>query len=268
MGIDTTYQQLLADLLQRGERVTTRNAPVRRLFNRTFTIAETPLVTTRRTAWKNCLREWEWFMTGSIELDDLHPDVRSWWEPFAKKDPAYPKYSLILPGNYSEMFRDFGNNFDQIDYLVDGVRNHPYSRRNVITTWHTEIMASGDCNPTNCHGTVIQAFVDTTNKLHLTCYQRSTDVVCGLPHNWLQYWAFLLWLAHRGERDVGSLFWIGGDIHLYDVHTDLAGRIVAATPQANPPQLHYAPTGDEFKADDFWLDTYEPAFTERAEMVV
>ena len=266
MTADAQYADILADILAVGSAVTTRNATCRRLFARVCRFDRTPLVTARRTAWKTALREMEFFLSGNgDDIGFAHPSVRPWWEPWADE------YGEI-PNNYGAALRGPSGyvGFDQIKYLVDGVAGHPFSRRNVVTTWDTEKMAAPETPITNCWGTVIQAFVEPDDSLHLVTYQRSADVVCGLPHNWIQMWAFLLWLARRGGRAPGTLTWVGGDVHVYPQHDDLARRIVAAAPSCSPPpELVYVPTSDDFRADDFTLGgPYTPAIDERAEMVV
>jgi thymidylate synthase len=84
---------------------------------------------------------------------------------------------------------------DQVEYLINAIKEHPYSRRTVATTWIPQHVQAGLINPTNCHGTMIQAFVNPDNSLHLTMYQRSSDMILGMPHNWIQYWALLMYLA-------------------------------------------------------------------------
>lgn len=269
-SVDVQYADLISRILATGQEVVTRNARVKRLFAEKAVFVSTPLVAARRTAWKNALREWEWFMSGSCDIADLHPSVRPWWAPWVRDD------GLVL-NNYSTQFRyscgrgnDQDNPFDQLRYLIDGIRNHPCSRRNVVTTWNTSEMADKRTPLTNCHGTVIQAFVNPDNSLHLVTYQRSADVVCGLLHNWIQYWAFFLWLTHRTERTMGTFTWIGGDVHVYEQHWELARDIVAAVSQcSSTPQLVYTPSSDDFRADDFTLDVdYCPVVLTRAEMVV
>ncbi len=263
--VDQTYQFLIENILHNGHTLTTRNSVVKRIFARTLTFTSTPLISVRKTAWKNALREWEWFMSGSTNIKDLHDAVKPWWKPWANVwgDVHF---------NYSAQFRAAyeceGTDFDQIQYLIDGIKEHPFSRRNVITTWNTMDMASKDCPITNCHGTIIQAFVNPNNSLHLVTYQRSVDTICGLPHNLIQYWAFLLWLAHLTSRTVGSLTWIGGDVHVYEAHFPLAHKILAVTPKASP-ELVYKPTSEQFLAEDFTLfSPYFPVLTDRAEMIV
>jgi thymidylate synthase len=265
--IDWAYVSIIEDCLRNGELIRTRNANAYRVIASTWRFETTPLVSARKTAWKNALREWEWFMSGSSNIKDLHPAVHSWWQPWANG-------AGVVWNNYSSEFRAFcgvQSCVDQIELLIEGIKEHPYSRRNVITTWNTADMHDRNTPITNCHGTVIQAFVDLANKLHLVTYQRSVDVICGLPHNWVQYWAFLMWLAHRGNRQVGSLTWIGGDVHVYEAHQDLAKRVVKAAGEVKEPtpQLIYQPTSDDFKADDFTLSMpYEPVLIEKAEMFV
>lgn len=266
MDANSEYLDVIRGVFDRGEDVVTRNSRCRRTFAHQCRFDRFPLVSYRKTAWKTALREWEWFMSGSNRLEDLHPSVRPWWQPWAKHG--------YVPHNYSRQFRNFygaNDGVDQVQLLIDGVRDHPFSRRNVITTWNTADMVDLSCPITNCHGTVIQAFVSTDDKLHLVTYQRSADVICGLPHNWVQYWAFLVWMAHQTGRLVGTLTWIGGDVHIYEAHAELALRIrkgYIGTPQT--PGLLYAGARDTpFRADDFSLDgSYLYGTDERAEMVV
>ena len=281
MTIDLRYARLIRDCLE-GYKLTTRNAECYRVRNRMLNFTSTPLVSARRTAWRNCLREWEWFMSGSNHIADLHQSVRAWWEPWADKRGE-------VQANYSKQFREFSGatlnptpdpygeepwcqelwTVDQIGYLIGSIKDHPSSRRAVITTWNTAEMTQDDCPITNCHGTVIQAFCEG-NLLHLTTYQRSCDVVCGVPHNWFQYAAFHLWLAARTGKRVGELTWIGGDVHVYAEHEDLARRIAEAAPLCGPtPTLVYTPTSEEFLADDFSLEgEYRPVIEEKARMIV
>lgn len=265
---DAAYFGLLQEVREDGISITTRNEKVKRVTNVAKTFHDTPLISLRKTAWLSALREWEWFMSGSNSVNELHESVRHWWQPWAS--PAG-----LIHGNYSVQFRRFNGGFDQITALIDGIKNHPFSRRNCITTWHSEDMYDTATPITNCHGSFIQAFVDDENRLDLTMYQRSCDVVCGVPHNWIQYWAFLMWLAHRTGRRVGALTWIGGDVHVYGPHESIVDEIFKVCPnigeawRVEGPSLFYRPTSTAFLASDFKLDgEYKPLVTTKAVMVV
>lgn len=268
--VDLLYADLIGRCLA-GERVLTRNAWCRRAVCPPLAeFRTTPLVSARRTAWKTALREWEWFMSGSARLDDAHESVRPWWRPFARAG--------WLPMSYGHQFRRSGaadcvTPFDQIEHLVRGLRDHPHSRRHVVTTWHAEQMASGVCEPTTCHGTVIQYFVEG-GALTLYAYQRSADVIVGLPHNWIAYWASLHWLARRAGLRPGRLIYQLGDAHVYEEHHSLALRILHAARETLPlaPVLLYDPpdgNASTFRADDFRLEgDYQPVIHERVEMIL
>lgn len=266
--VDVIFLKLLKTIEKDGIDVITRNATTKRAINLNAVFDSTPLISLRRTAWKNALREFEWFMSGSSNIKDLHEKVRKWWEPWADERG-------FIRNNYSKQFRQFKGDegtVDQVQYMIDTLKNHPNSRRNTITTWNTADMISPNTPITNCHGSLIQAFVDTKDQVHLTMYQRSADMVLGVPHNFIQYWAFMMWLAHKSGRKPGSLYWVGGDCHIYPDHRDMFNRMMSEflySPPYETPELIYVPTSEEFKADDFKLDReYKPLIKESLKMTV
>lgn len=269
-NVNKKYKELIKFVLD-GEEVFTRNSKVMRNLNFMVTFDKTPLVSLRRAGWQNSLREWEWFMSGSNNINDLDERVQKWWKPWASETGT-------IHNNYGSQFRAFeGYNeeqghtdyWDQIEGLIKGIKKHPMSRRNVITTWHTYDMNQSITPVTNCHGSLIQCFVDKSNKLHMTMVQRSADVIIGVPHNIFQYWAFLTWLAYRTDKKVGTFTWTGTDLHIYEEHYDLAQEILEATDEKDIPELVYTPTSEEFKAEDFTLDRkYIPVIKKSAKMVV
>lgn len=290
-SINGIYAELIQRVMKSPVTVTSRGEVTKREVCLSATFDSCPLVTVRKTAWRNALREWEWFMSGSNSILDLNPKVHHWWKPWVNKRG-------YIPYNYGHQFRhaSFHNDsllqtgeFDQIAWLIDAVKNHPFSRRNVITTWNTGEMAQADCPITNCHGTVIQVFgryttpytdgttaaqVESGVTIDLFMYQRSCDLILGVPHNWVQYWAFLLWLAHRTGTQPGRLIWQGGDVHVYEKHYGVANEITKACSDRycdmihDSPQMGYTPTSENFKAVDFATDDYSPFVTTEVEMVV
>ena len=266
MNVDRIFAELLGQIVISGDEIATRNSVTKRYCNQMATFTSTPLISVRKTAWKNAIREFEWFLSGSNNINDLHPSVRPWWQPWADD-------SGLIANNYSIQFCDFAGHhsrINQIEALKDGIKNHPNSRRNIITTWNTADMLHSTTPITNCHNSLTQAFVKPDNSLHLTTYQRSSDMVLGVPHNFIQMWAFLQYLASSTGREVGSLTWIGGDCHVYESHLDMAEKIrTADLSEIKTPNLIYTPTSDQFKADDFSLDMpYTPLINEKLVMIV
>jgi thymidylate synthase len=261
---DQIFKGFLSTILETNDKIVTRNSEVYRDIGLTAFFDKTPLITIRRTAWKNALREWEWFMSGSNDIKDLHPSVHSWWKPWANENG-------IIPNNYSIQFRKyagFNGIYDQIQGVIEGVKNHPYSRRNIISTWHSFDMNDPKTPITNCHTSLLQFFVKK-DKLYFLTNQRSADVVLGLPHNLIQSWAFLLFMAKATEYEVGGFTWIGGDCHIYMDHVEMAKKIIDYKEEIPQNTLVYKGDGQVFRASDFELqEKYEPIFQESLKMTV
>lgn len=260
---DLAYKQLVASCLA-GEKVNTRNSWVYRSLSYQFTFDKFPLVSVRKTAWKSALREWEWFMSGSHNVNDLHESVRHWWKPWANERGN-------IPYNYGSQFRYYQSvgQVDQIAEIIEGVKEHPYSRRNVITSWNAFDMRRPECPLTNCHTSFAEFSGSPDGKLHYHTVQRSADVIVGLGANWAQSWAFLVWVAHLTGRQVGTMTWTGIDCHVYEQHEEVARKITSAFVPQKSLGLVYTPTSEKFLADDFTLDgEYLPVVCDKVEMVV
>jgi thymidylate synthase len=105
-----------------------------------------------------------------------------------------------------------------------------------MTVWHASQMERitrsnrNDRTPTACHFSFVQYFV-RDHQLHAYHYQRSADVLLGLPHNFIQHWALLLYFAHHAKLSVGSLRYQLGDAHLYQdqTHITTTHQLLACT---------------------------------------
>jgi thymidylate synthase len=167
-------------------------------------------------------------------------------------------------------------NFDQISYLIDSIKHHPNSRRHILTVWNPYEMAhitkanKNPNTPTTCHTTVMQFFVED-NKLCAFHYQRSADLLLGVPHNWIQHWGLMMYLVHHTGLDgIGWLKWQLGDAHIYneESHLEVAKLIKQANARDCAVELVYKPTSDRFLASDFSLsaEVAEPITTIRPKL--
>lgn len=272
------YRDLICRALH-GERVETRNHAAFRVIDApVVTFHATPLVTIKRTAAFKALREMEWFLSGCSQCP---PELLDWWGDQLCRDIGGHYYHF----GYSHQFRHFGgvvydrkrDGFDQIASLIDGIKAHPHSRRHIVTTWHPyDAMCITDANsnektPAPCHGTVLQFFVQE-GQLHMKQYQRSADIVLGVPHNWIQYWGLLLWLSAQTALKPGTLQWVFGDLHLYDEPSHLSVAVAIMTTEAlecNAELVYRGHAGDEFKSGDFELtgSIPDPVKTKRANLL-
>ena len=243
---DLTYASILQDILRFNNVVETRNHSCYcNPFLDNVTFDSLPLITVRKTAWKLALTEMEWFMSGDSKCPEK---LAKWWagqlNPEGKYLAGYPqqlRYStalLVRRGSYSH--------FDQIKYILDGIKEHPHSRRLRMTTWNTGEMANitkineNPNSPSSCHGSFVQFFV-VDGALHIKHLQASIDSLLGLPHNFVQYWALLTYFAFHSNLKVGSLTWVFGDAHIYneESHISAANQII----EFGNDTIKYKPTG-------------------------
>ena len=276
MSTDWIYQCTIRDVVESGELINTRNAWVKSVINAApIAFDTTPLVTLRKTAWKKAIKEMEWFLSGDPKC---HNDLAAtWWKGQLSKDNCYY-------GGYGQQLRSCGRyarpGYDQIKHLIEGLIYHPNSRRHVITTWNPWEMANiasinGNPNtPTTCHTTIAQFFVRNGKKLHMSTYQRSADILLGVPHNWIQSWALLIWLAHKSGLQVGTMRWLFGDLHLYqdESHVETAKELLTCKTypvKERGFKLVYNPKAEWFKADDFYMigDIPDAAVTRKPKLL-
>lgn len=271
---DAIYAQLLAQILSEGDKVVTRNSETFSHINLpNVTFDSFPLVTLRKTQWSKAIREMEWFFSGYPECPE---ELLNWW------DGQLNENNCLFSG-YGVQFREFisfptndypPHSFDQIQFILNALRTNPNSRRLLMTVWNPGEMAvitetNGNPNtPTCCHSIVVQFFV-RDGALHMKTYQRSADMLLGVPHNWVQSWAMLMYFAHHANLKVGTMAWMWGDAHIYNEqsHMQAANEIigVAQIAYAEPPltslDLQYtfdatAPNNDvipEFRTNEFTL---------------
>lgn len=227
MNADLGWKNMVENLLE--EKVLEHNGRTyRRMPGELFTFFSTPLVTLRKTSWRNALRELEWLAYGNGYLHNLHPAAQSWW-----KRTADAKGYV-------------GNVGFEIEPFLAGVRDNPMSRRNVLTSY-----SRGECKvPRNDF--VMQATV-LDGDLDLFVYQRTCDVMRGAMHNWIQYWALGMWVAEHTGLKMHRLFWVAGDIHLYEAHAKVAHECIKGPPSTRP-NLMYSGMSKDFRADEFSLD--------------
>ena len=253
-SVNKTYSSLLVEILANGDKVTTRNSDVYSHFNLpNITFNSPPLVTVRKTAWKKALREMEWFLSGDSKCPD---ELLDWWNGQLNPRNEYKDgYGTQL--RYMAGAED--TRFDQIKFIQVGLKNNPNSRRLLMTVWSPIDMAEitavnkNPNTPTCCHSIIVQFFV-RNGELSMKTYQRSADMLLGVPHNWIQSWAMLMWFAHHAGLKVGTMTWMWGDEHIYDEesHLETARNIIDTTYHQNVNiEMVYTPTTTEFKASDF-----------------
>jgi thymidylate synthase len=272
------YHEALKQILENGKNKTDRTGVGTRSvfgYQMRFNLQEGfPAVTTKKLAWRAVVSELLWFLEGSGDerrLAEILHGTRDLskttiWTANAKADYWLPKaqYEGDLGRVYGVQWRDFFG-VDQIQQLIDGIKNDPSGRRHILTAWNPAELTDMALPP--CH--VLSQFDVTDGKLSCQLYQRSCDMFLGVPFNIASYSLLTHIIARECNLQVGDFVWTGGDCHIYNNHIDAVNEQLARTPKQLPTLfITVGKKIADYVVDDFVLENYNPDPAIKAEMAV
>ena len=158
-----------------------------------------------------------------------------------------------------------GQTIDQISQVIENIRNHPDSRRLIVSAWNPEDVPDMALPP--CH-TLFQFYVQD-QKLSCQLYQRSADIFLGVPFNIASYALLTHLIARETGLEVGEFVHTLGDAHLYLNHLDQAKTLLQRQPRPLP-QLEITSNRplDQLEMEDIQLHNYQPHPTIKAPIAV
>jgi thymidylate synthase len=211
-----------------------------------------PLVTTKKMFLKGIIHELLWFLQGSTNIKYLTDHGVHIWDEWADEHGE-------LGPVYGSQWRSWptadGGTIDQIERLVDDLKNNPDSRRHIVSAWNVAEVDTMALPP--CH-TLFQFYV-ADNRLSCQLYQRSADIFLGVPFNIASYALLTMMLAQVCGYELGDFVHTFGDAHLYANHLEQADRQLAREPLPLPV-MHLNPEVKDlfgFRFEDFTLEGYE-----------
>ncbi len=209
-----------------------------------------PLVSTKQLHLKSIIYELLWFLRGDTNVGYLRDHGVSIWDEWADEHgelgPVYGKQWRSWP--------TAGGNVDQLGNVVEQIKNNPNSRRLVVSAWNVGELDRMALLP--CHA-LFQFYV-ADGRLSCQLYQRSADVLLGVPFNIASYALLTHMVAQQCDLAVGDFVWTGGDCHLYLNHLAQADLQLSREPYP-PPELlirRRPPTLFDYDFPDFEIRNY------------
>ena len=212
-----------------------------------------PLLTTKKLHLKSIIYELLWFLRGDTNVHYLQEHgVRIWNEWADENGELGPVY-----GHQWRSWPDYnGGTIDQIQNVVDMIKNHPDSRRMMVTACNPAEVEQMALPPCHC---LFQFYV-AEGRLSLQLYQRSADTFLGVPFNIASYALLLQMMAQVTGLQPGEFIHTTGDTHLYLNHLDQARLQLTRTPRPLPTMKINPDVKNlfDFHYEDFQLEGYDP----------
>ncbi|MBP5611111.1 MAG: thymidylate synthase [Bacteroidales bacterium] len=212
-----------------------------------------PLLTTKKLHTRSIFHELLWFLKGSTTLDYLHENKVSIWDEWADKDGH-------LGPIYGYQWRSWpapdGRHIDQIQQVIDSIRNDPDSRRHIVSAWNVGQIDQMALPP--CH--ILFQFYVAEGKLSCQLYQRSCDTFLGVPFNIASYALLLSMMAQVCNLKPGTFIHTMGDAHIYLNHIEQCKEQLRRQPRPLPT-LRLNPDVRslfDFKYEDIAIEGYDP----------
>ncbi len=222
-----------------------------------------PLLTTKKLHLKSIIHELLWFLKGDTNVKYLQENGVRIWNEWADENgelgPVYGHQWRSWP-NYN------GGQVDQIQDIVNALKNNPDSRRMIVSAWNVAEVDQMALPPCHC---LFQFYV-ANGKLSLQLYQRSADTFLGVPFNIASYALLTMMMAQVSGLKPGDFIHTTGDTHLYLNHLEQAKEQLKRTPRTLPRMVINPNVTSifDFKYDDFTLEGYDPLPHIKAEVSV
>ena len=236
---ENQYINLIDDILNENTEFVGRNGNTKAIFGSAmhFSLEENsvPFLTSKKLAWKTCLKELLWFISGNTSNKTLKEQNVHIWDANGSRefldsrnlinrevDDLGPIYGFQWR-HYNAEYDNANINYDkkgidQLQEIIDNLKNENtrYSRRLILTAWNPCQLNEMALPP--CH--ILCQFNVINNKLSCALYQRSGDVGLGVPFNIASYSLLTHLMAHHCNLEVGEFIYYLGNSHIYEEHVE------------------------------------------------
>lgn len=272
-NIDTSYLSLVNNIINNGyDTDNTRMLPMQ--FIRANNISKSfPVVQHKKLFVKGVWEELMFFLHGYRDVRILQSKGVHIWD--ANADPEYKKLhnkhleDYDLGPIYGCQWRNFnGHHFDQhnngyaswshcdqLQSIVNNIKNHSLSRRLFMSAWNPQQLDEMVLPPCHVSYHFIPYIKNGIYTVDLMVYQRSADVMLGLPFNIASSSFLLLLVCKYCGVSAGDVCICIGNAHIYKEHFKSLDKVKEATNNIKYTNVTATITGDLSGSFDQFIDS-------------
>ena len=276
---ENQYLELIRNIIEEGSLEKGRNGNTYAVIGSSMYFSlengTIPLLTTKKVAWKTCLKELLWFVRGQTNNKLLTEQKCNIWKGNASREfldsrglqnlqeddlgPVYGHQWRHFNAKYTTCDEDYNNKgVDQLQYIIDALKDPEQrsSRRLVLSAWNPEQLNEMALPP--CH-ILVQFNVTRGNKLSCSMYQRSGDVGLGVPFNIASYSFLTHLLAKHCDLEACEFVYHIGNAHIYDDHVEPLKEQINRVPKRFPKieVCGKHENIEDYNLEDFKISNYE-----------
>lgn len=201
-----------------------------------------PIFQTREIYQKNIIWEMIWILRGETNVKFLQDRNVNIWNSWADKNGNLGNVYGYQLRHWNFSYKNDETNLveirelDQLQTLVDNIKNCPSSRRNIFTLWN-----SAEVNKMalpSCHANHFQVFVNNDG-LYGVCTCRSTDLILGAPVNIAEWSFFMHLLASVTGKKAKEIVFNFNNPHIYLNHLENAKIWAERKPELEFPTISF-----------------------------
>ena len=274
------YLNILENIMENGFWEEGRNGKTISIFGQSMRFSlkdgKIPILTTKKTAWKTCLKELLWFIRGDTDNKILKEQGVHIWDANGSREfldsRGLTNYEVDELGPiYGRQWRHFnalcdpyGNRYDeshgidQLQGIIDALKDPKQrtSRRLIMTAWNPTQLDKMALPP--CH-ILCQFNVHNGNQLSCSMYQRSNDECCGTPFNIASYSFLTHLLAKHCGLEAYEFVYFKGNCHIYEDHIEGAKLQIQRDPYPFPTLSIKTNRENinDYQVEDFEINNYQ-----------
>ncbi len=189
-------------------------AGTKALFNQSFTLLnpEDKVVTTPQRKFNQDYAdyEWDWYLKGNRDASQIAGRAKIW------KQMMVPTTTEVN-SNYGYFWK-YNN---QLNRVIDDLKFNKETRRAIVVHY---ILHEIDRYKYDTPCNDVLNFYIKDDKLHLTVFARSIDLVFGFCNDQYTFAKLMEYVSLKTKYPVGEMHWFVTNLHVYPRHYDMFNK--------------------------------------------